>query len=226
MSGKNGVNTKKRNFDKEATNWDQVPERVKVAQDIARSMIRELTLMPDMDVLDFGCGTGLLTLALQPFVRSITGVDSSRGMLDVFKTKIKEQNLGNVKANYLDLDKGDVLDSSYHLIVSSMTLHHVKEIGSLLKLFHQVLRPSGTICIADLDLDDGQFHSNNDGVFHFGFDRVILHKIFTEAGFDNVQDISAAEVVKPTFNGEVRQFTVFLMIGQKKSDKAILELNT
>ena len=90
MSGENEINTKKRNFDQEAINWDQVPGRIKVAQDIAHSMIRELTLMPDMDVLDFGCGTGLLTFALQPFVHSITGVDSSQGMLDVFKTKIKE----------------------------------------------------------------------------------------------------------------------------------------
>jgi predicted TPR repeat methyltransferase len=60
-----------------------------MAQNIAHSMIQEITLTPDMDVMDFGCGTGLLTVALQPFVRSITGVDGSQGILDVFKTKIK-----------------------------------------------------------------------------------------------------------------------------------------
>jgi ubiquinone/menaquinone biosynthesis C-methylase UbiE len=215
MSADNEINTKKRNFDQAAANWDQVPGRVKVAQDIAHSMIQEINITPDMNVLDFGCGTGLLTFALQPFVRSVTGVDSSQGMLDVFKTKIKEQNLSNVKANYLDLEKGDVLDGSYHLIVSSMALHHIKEIGPLLKLFHRVLRPSGNLCIADLDLDNGQFHSNNDGVFHFGFDRVTMSKTFTEAGFDNIQDMTAVEVIKPTLNGEMRQFTVFLMTGQK-----------
>jgi cyclopropane fatty-acyl-phospholipid synthase-like methyltransferase len=64
MSGENKVNTKKRNFNQEAANWDRVPGRVKVAQDIAHSMIQEITLTPDMDVLDFGCGTGLLTFAL------------------------------------------------------------------------------------------------------------------------------------------------------------------
>jgi len=126
--GGDEINTKKRDFDQEAVNWDQVPGRVKVAQDIARSMMQEITLTPEMDVLDFGCGTGLLTFALQPFVRSITGVDSSKGMLDVFKTKIKEQNLNNVRAEYIDLDTGDVLTGSYQLIVSSMTLHHIKNI--------------------------------------------------------------------------------------------------
>ena len=215
MSEENEISTKNRNFDHDAANWDQLPRRVKLAQDIAQSMIRELSPTPDMDVLDFGCGTGLLTLALQPFVRSITGVDSSPGMLDVFKTKIKEQHLNNVKANQLDLDKGDVLKGSYHLIVSSMTLHHIKNISSLLKQFYSILLPTGCLAIADLDLDDGKFHSNNDGVFHLGFDREKLRKSFAEAGFDNIQDISAAEVEKETLNNEIRQFTVFLMAGKK-----------
>jgi len=168
-----------------------------------------------MDVLDFGCGTGLLTFALQPFVRSITGVDSSPGMLDVFKTKIKEQNLSNVKANHLDLDKGDVLEGSYHLIVSSMTLHHVKNISPLLKQFYSILFPSGQLAIADLDLDDGKFHSNNDGVFHFGFDRKDLHRMFIDAGFRDVRHQEAAQVKKPVGDGQTSLFTMFLMIGRK-----------
>jgi len=215
MAGDNEINTKKRNFDQEAANWDQVPGRVKVARDIAQSMIREITLTPEMDVLDFGCGTGLLTFALQPFVRSITGVDSSQGMLDVFKTKVKEQNLSNIKANYLDLDNGDVLDGSYHLIVSSMTLHHIKNISSLLKQFYSILLPSGQLAVADLDLDDGQFHSNNDGVFDFGFNREELRLIFMDAGFQNIQTHQASDIEKPVVNGKSRIFTIFLMTARK-----------
>jgi ubiquinone/menaquinone biosynthesis C-methylase UbiE len=215
MSGGYEIDTKKRNFDQDAANWDQIPGRIKVAQDIAQSMIHELTLTPDMDVLDFGCGTGLLTLALQPFVRSITGVDSSQGMLDVFKTKIKEQNLTNVEAEYIDLDKGDILRGSYHLIVSSMTLHHIKNISPLLKQFYSMLLPSGRVGVADLDLDDGQFHGNNDGVYHFGFDRETLRRIFMETGFQNVQSIHAAEIEKPVNDAKNRLFTIFLMTASK-----------
>ena len=69
--GGSEINTKKRNFDQEAASWDQVPRRVKVAQDIAQSIIREISLTLDIDIMDFGCGTGLLTFSLQPFVRSI-----------------------------------------------------------------------------------------------------------------------------------------------------------
>jgi ubiquinone/menaquinone biosynthesis C-methylase UbiE len=214
-NGEIALNNKKHNFDQEAANWDQAPGRAKVAQDIAKSIMREITLTPDMDVLDFGCGTGLLTFALRPFVRSITGVDSSRGMLDVFKTKIKEQHLSNVEADYLDLDKGDILEGSYHLVVSSMTLHHVKNISSLLKRFYSILLPSGQLAIADLDSDEGLFHSNNDGVFHFGFDREDLHCMLIDAGFRDVRQQTAADVEKPAGGDRVRLFTVFLMTGHR-----------
>jgi SAM-dependent methyltransferase len=73
LFGENKISTKKRDFDQEAAKWDQVPGRVKVARDIAQSILREIILTTDMDVLDFGCGTGLLTFALQPFVHMPLG---------------------------------------------------------------------------------------------------------------------------------------------------------
>lgn len=210
------MNTEKRDFDKAATTWDEKPARIKLAGDIAGALSEEVTLTSDTDVLDFGCGTGLLTLRLQPLVRSVTGVDSSQGMLDVLKAKTEQQNLPNVKTQCLEIDKGDVLEGRYDVIVSSMTFHHIREIRPFLDQFYKALTPGGFVCVADLDPDDGQFHQgNNEGVFHFGFDRAALRKVFMEAGFHDVRDRTAAEVVRSTSDGEMRRFTVFLMIGRK-----------
>jgi len=209
------MNDKKRDFDKVADTWDEDPIRIRLAEDIAGAISREIMLTSDMDVLDFGCGTGLLTLQLQAKVHSVTGVDSSTGMLSVLENKIARQNLANVRTLYCDLDRGDVLTDVYQLVTSSMTLHHIKEIGPLLAQFHKILSPSGHLCIADLDLDEGQFHSDNEGVFHDGFDRALLRQAFTEAGFDDVRDITAAEVTKPLPGGGTRKFSVFLMTGRK-----------
>jgi ubiquinone/menaquinone biosynthesis C-methylase UbiE len=210
------MNIERRDFDKEATTWDEVPARVKLANDIAAAVSDEIVLTSNMDVLDFGCGIGLLTLKLQPAVHSITGVDSSQGMIDVLKAKIDKQNLSNVRMQYLDTERGDILEGTYHLIVSGMTLHHVKEIRPLLDQFYRILTPSGYLCIADLDLDDGRFHDSNDGVFHFGFDRALLRKDFMEAGFDDIRDRTPAGVIKPASDGGQRSFTIFLMTGRKK----------
>ena len=210
------MGSEKWSFDKEAISWDQNQARVRLTSDIADTLAGENILSPDADVLDFGCGTGLLTLRLLPLVRSVTGVDSSRGMLDVLGTKIENQGLANIKTQQLDLANGDVLEGSFDVVVCSMTLHHVKEIRPLLDQFYGITAPRGYLCIADLDPDDGQFHGENDTVFHQGFDRVMLRRALRDAGFDEIRDRTAAKVLKPIPDGSLRSFSVFLMIGQRR----------
>jgi 2-polyprenyl-3-methyl-5-hydroxy-6-metoxy-1,4-benzoquinol methylase len=210
-----GLKNEKRDFNQAAATWDEEPRRVKLAGDVAGAIADENVLTPDGDVLDFGCGTGLLTLRLQPRVRSITGMDSSHGMLDVLDAKIRNAGLTNVTTRLIDLEKGDTIEGSYQVVTSSMTLHHIRDIKPLLDQFHRALAPAGYLCLADLDLDDGQFHGgNNDGVFHNGFDRTSLHQMFIEAGFSHVRDRTAATVIKPVPGGN-RSFTIFLMTGRK-----------
>jgi len=209
------MNDQRRNFDTAAATWDEKPERVKLANDIADAILREAAITEKMNGLDFGCGTGLLTLRLQPLVRTIIGADSSRGMLDILNAKIAAAELDNICSMYLDPDKAEPLMGKYHFIVSAMTLHHVKEIEPLLASFHAALVPGGVLCLADLDLDGGKFHDDNTGVFHFGFDRTALKAALTEAGFGELRDLTAAEIVKPAADGSSKTFSVFLITAKK-----------
>ena len=209
------MSREKRDFDQEAASWDERPQRVKLAKDVADAIVRLGGVHPTMDVLDFGCGTGLLTLQLQPQVRSITGVDSSRGMLEILNGKISGRKLANARAVLCDLENGGALPGKYDLVVSSMTLHHIPEVAPLLAHFYGVLAPGGCLCIADLDDEGGRFHGDNTGVFHFGFERDVLRRCFAEAGFVNIVDDTAAEIVKNDDNGPPARFSVFLMAGKK-----------
>jgi ubiquinone/menaquinone biosynthesis C-methylase UbiE len=192
-----------------------VKGRVKLAGDIATAIMKTVTLTPGMDVLDYGCGTGLLTLALRPHVKSITGVDSSQGMLDVLNVKIMENGFANITSLSRDLEKGDILEGQFHVITSSMTLHHVKNPAVLLSQFYRCLYPQGYLCIADLDPDGGKFHGQNDGVFHSGFERSLMRQLFLQAGFVMVRDITAATFTKKLPDEGDRSFSVFLMTGQR-----------
>jgi 2-polyprenyl-3-methyl-5-hydroxy-6-metoxy-1,4-benzoquinol methylase len=205
----------KRDFDAAALTWDENPGRVKMAGDVARAVRDTIRLTPEMDVLDFGCGTGLLTLQLQPFVRTITGTDSSAGMLDVLNKKISTAGLANVKTSLFDPEQESTLTGDYDLIVSSMTFHHVPEIRNLLSLLHTHLRPGRWIAVADLDLDGGRFHDSNDGVFHHGFDRSLLKKEMEAAGFRAIRNRTAAIVHKSSPVCQEKSFTVFLMTAKK-----------
>lgn len=210
------MSSEKRDFDKEAAVWDDNPARVRMADDLFAAMAKQISFDPSMTVLDFGCGTGLLTLRIAPRVGAITGADSSQGMLDVLQAKSDRQNLRNVKTLFLDSGDTNLLTGRYDVIVIGMALHHIEAIHPLLKRFHECLAEGGALCIADLDLEGGLFHENNAGVYHFGFDREELRRALADAGFQSIADSTAAEVTKPAADGQLRRFTVFLMSGWKK----------
>jgi len=54
--------------------------------------------------------------------------------------------------------------------MSSMTMNHVKGINAMFVQFHSVQNDGGIIVISDLDREDGSFHTENRGVYHFGFE--------------------------------------------------------
>lgn len=205
----------RKDFDKEAAQWDANPGRVKLAHDVADAVIREVAPTGEMDALDFGCGTGLVTLRLQPLVRTITGMDSSRGMLGVLDAKVRDQGLANVRTQFTDLEQGVKVEGRYHLIVSSMTLHHVPDPAGLIAQLSGALLPGGTLAVADLDAEDGSFHGDNTGVLHLGFDRARIRGLFEQSGLTRVREVTAAVVTKEIEGKGTRDFPVFLIIGRK-----------
>ena len=205
----------KKDFNKEAAQWDANPGRVKLANEVAAAIIREAMPANNMDVLDFGCGTGLVTLRLQPLVRTIVGVDSSPGMLGVLEGKIRTQGLKNVETRFVDFDKGDLIEGRFNLLVSSMTLHHVPDTARLFKQWHDLLLPGGLLCFADLDAEDGSFHGDNTGVFHLGFDRDHLNKLLLTAGFRDIRDTTATTMMRDVAGKGEKAFPVFLIVARK-----------
>jgi len=206
----------KKDFDHAAVSWDEKPGRIKLAADVANAIMKSVEVRADMDVLDYGCGTGLLALSLQPHVLSITGADSSHGMLDVLNVKIKKFSLTNVKTLFLDLERDDTPEERFHLITCSMTFHHVNDPFLLINQFYTLLHPKGYLCIADLDPDKGKFHSSKEGVMHFGFERSSMRNLFVQAGFKNINETTVAIIDKDVPDEGIRSFSVFLMQGQKE----------
>jgi ubiquinone/menaquinone biosynthesis C-methylase UbiE len=207
--------TEKKDFNTAAAQWDANLGRVKLANEVADAIIREIAPARSMDVLDFGCGTGLVTLRLQPFVRTIIGVDSSQGMLGVLEGKIRTQGLKNIKTRFVDFDKGELIEGRFHLLVSSMTLHHVPDPAGLFKQWHELLLPGGLLCFADLDAEDGSFHGDNTGVFHLGFDRDHLKRLILATGFLDIRDTTAATMMREVQGKGEKAFPVFLIAARK-----------
>ncbi len=207
--------TPKRDFNESAKTWDDNPMRVQMAHNIAEAILQQIPVSNDMDMLDYGAGTGLVTLALQPYVRSVTAADSSDGMLAKLSEKTAASGLGNVNTCLLDLETDPVPTDRYELIISSMTMHHLHDYKALINHLASMLNPGGYLAIADLDLDDGEFHGDQAGVMHDGFDRQEIARLFTQAGLEQVTAVTANTITKEVASKGPREFTVFLVTGRK-----------
>lgn len=197
--------TNLKNFDVVALQWDEEPRRVKLANDIAAAIMERIPVSQEWDALDFGCGTGLVTLQLAPHLHSVTGADSSAGMLERLDLKMRTSGIANVQTALCDVAKGMLPTGKYHLITSAMTLHHVEEIVPLLQSLKALLYPGGLIALADLEAEDGSFHEDATGVFHNGFRSDELADLLEKSGFTAVKVATATNITK----GE-RVFPVFL----------------
>ena len=195
-------------FANKSKSWDMNSKRVKNAKSIAELIIDNVALSSTMKIMDLGAGTGLLSYFIAPYVDTIVAVDNSPSMLKKFKEKSKEFAC---KTEILELDLSQKnIEQKFDGIISSMTIHHIEDTKTLFEKLYAMLNKDGFIALADLDSEDGTFHSDNAGVFHFGFEREVLTTIAKEVGFKDIRFELANTIKKPH-----NDFTVFLMLGYK-----------
>jgi cyclopropane fatty-acyl-phospholipid synthase-like methyltransferase len=195
-------------FAQKAAVYEQDRNRVDNVNTIANEIIKRIELDKGMQLMDFGSGTGLLLEGIAPHVGKITAVDVSPAMNA--ELAAKRDRLGcDLEMLELDLTTAR-LDRQFDGILSSMTLHHVRDIPALFAKFRSLLKPGGFIALADLDTEDGSFHTEDTGVHHHGFDREHLAGIARAAGFDDVATTTASVLRKS--QGE---YPVFLLTGYR-----------
>ncbi|MGC4068838.1 MAG: class I SAM-dependent methyltransferase [Polyangiaceae bacterium] len=207
----------KRDFDAAAATWDANDVRVRVSLAIANAMLERLNFKGNESLLDYGAGTGAVALSVASHVKRVIAADSSKGMLDVLTEKASAAKVTNVTTLLLDLERQPPPGNAVGLdvIVSAMALHHIRDTQSFLKKTHEMLASGGRIAIADLDTEAGDFHPDNTGVEHFGFDRAALGTLFTNAGFRAPEFDTAHVVTRPVADGTLKSFPIFLAIAEK-----------
>lgn len=90
------------------------------------------------DVLECGCGTGLILERVKEFARRAAGIDLSPGMLSLAKSRGLDVREGSVTALPFE-------DASFDVTCSFKVLAHVPDIGKALSEMARVTRPGGVV---------------------------------------------------------------------------------
>ncbi|NTU91571.1 MAG: class I SAM-dependent methyltransferase [Chlorobiaceae bacterium] len=216
MSDNNWTDSQR--FDSKASEWDANAVRAALADAVSRAILAHMPVSRPEKALEFGCGTGLVTLRVAPGCGSLTAVDTSREMLRVLSEKIAAGNITNISPLFLDLTQPDAasrIEGSFDFVFSSMTLHHIPDTRSFIAQLYGHMAPGGTLAIADLDTEDGMFHDDVTEKVHYGFDRDELKNLMESAGFTNVSFITAHMIEKKNRAGQRAYYPVFLVTATK-----------
>jgi 2-polyprenyl-3-methyl-5-hydroxy-6-metoxy-1,4-benzoquinol methylase len=191
-------------FEHKAGDWDSRPIPAQISAGVGKALLDRIALRDDMEVMDFGAGTGLICAHVAPHVRRVYAVDLSAAMLEQLAAKPELQ--GKVDTMQVDI-LATPLPHRFDLIVSAMAMHHVEDTGRLLQSFAEHLVPDGRIALADLDAEDGTFHPpDTEGVYHLGFDRDALRAQLEAHGFRDIDFTTAVEVDR-----DEQRYPVFLV---------------
>ena len=191
----------KHDFNHKAETFDS-PKNIFLANLVCQAVEKQINVLSDKEILDFGGGTGLLSLPLAEQAKSVTLVDISEKMLEQARLKAEQQEIKNIQFLEQDLLKKP-LKQEFDLVVVCRVLHHMPDLDATLSLFHQHLKEDGQLLLADFTKTEANHH---------GFDLAELEKQLIEHGFSSVhsQILYSAEDL---FQGNYSE--LFLTVAQK-----------
>lgn len=100
-------------------------------------------LRPDMDLLEFGCGTGGTAILHAPFVKHIHAIDISAKMLEFANAKLDESDVSNVTFERATIDEFEAPDQSFDMVLGLSILHLLADKEAAMSKVHKMLKPGG-----------------------------------------------------------------------------------
>jgi 2-polyprenyl-3-methyl-5-hydroxy-6-metoxy-1,4-benzoquinol methylase len=167
------------------------------------------SLLPALDVADFGCGSGVLSASLARWARSVVAIDQNPEALGQARSRARREGLRNVTFVREDLHSLSLSGSTVDLVVLSQSLHHVEEPEAVLREAARLLRPRGKVVVLELMPHDETWVRGRLGHRHLGFSPARLEASLKRAGFGSLgREVHAREATSP--------FRVFLLTGEKR----------
>lgn len=168
------------------------------------------SLLPPLDVADFGCGTGTLSVAIARWARRVWAIDQNSEALAQAKERAAREGCTNIQFLCEDLHRLSLPSGERDLVVISQSLHHVESPEAVLAEAARLLKPGGKLVLLELMPHEERWVLERLGHKHLGFAPEFLEAALKEAGFHSItREAHARDGANP--------FRVFLLTGVKPS---------
>lgn len=112
-------------------------------------------LRPDMELFEFGCGTGSTALIHAANVRHIRAVDFSERMIEIAEGKADKAGTKNISFEVGSIENVDLEPESLDMVLGMSILHLLKNKEAAIAKIFRALKPGGyfltsTACLGDM----------------------------------------------------------------------------
>jgi SAM-dependent methyltransferase len=137
-------------FRRQGADWDEMR-----ALDLPAAAVEAavLSLVPERNagrLLDIGTGTGRVLELLAPRISQGVGVDASKAMLALARSRLARPGLSHCSVRLADMYRLPFPDATFDLAVMQMVLHYAEDPPGVLDELGRVLRPDGRLILIDL----------------------------------------------------------------------------
>jgi ArsR family transcriptional regulator len=175
-------NKTRRFFNQIAEHWERLKRDVLGDLDLAGTVSDEIPVCAT--AADLGCGTGELLLKLLSKAETVIGVDHSPQMLKMARLKLDAEDVAARSDLRLgELEHLPLRDQEGDAAVINMVLHHIPLPQAGIKEANRVLRPGGTLIIADFAKHSREDIREKFGATWLGFEADDIETWLTAAGF-------------------------------------------
>lgn len=168
-------------FEDMAKRYD-TEERMELAQVIVTEVRSKFQNTTSKSLIDYGSGTGLISLELSDLVASILLIDSSEQMLEVAKAKIHHKGITNAKVLCSDFTQ-EIPELKADIVLMSLVLLHIPDTKNILQAVYDILNDGGQLIIIDFEKNDKVYHPK----VHNGFSYEELKNQLSEIGFTSIE---------------------------------------
>lgn len=103
-----------------------------------------------MNLLDLGCGPGIVTASLAPNVREVVAYDLTPEMLDKARQRCQKAGLKNVRFELGSAEQLPFKNESFDCVVTRLTIHHFPDPRGVTEEVVRVTRRKGKVVVADI----------------------------------------------------------------------------